>query len=92
MSEQSIHLSKTDISRRTLFKAACGAVGAVTLVGLTGSEVMAAKLSQKAANYQPTPRGSAKCSGCKNFEPPSACKQVEGAIAANGWCQLFMAS
>jgi hypothetical protein len=92
MSEQSIHLPKTDISRRTLFKAACGAVGAITLVGLTSSEVMAAKLTQKAANYQPTPKGSAKCSGCKNFQAPSACKQVEGVIAANGWCQLFIVS
>lgn len=89
MSDNTTNLSK-EISRRTLFKGACGAVGAVALVGLTGSEVMAAKLTQQAANYRTTPNGGAQCNKCKNWVAPNGCKQVEGTISPTGWCQLFM--
>jgi len=31
------------------------------------------------------------CDGCVNFQPPNACKFVEGNISPSGWCQLFAA-
>ncbi len=27
------------------------------------------------------------CAVCVNFQPPSACKFVDGIISPNGWCQ-----
>ena len=29
------------------------------------------------------------CDGCVNFQPPKACKFVQGDISPSGWCQLF---
>ena len=81
----------TELSRRTLFKAACGTVGTIALVGLTSSEVLAAKMTKTAAHFQDGPHGDQQCSKCKNFEAPSTCKQVEGAVHATGWCTLFNA-
>jgi hypothetical protein len=84
-------LSK-ELSRRTLFKAACGTVGTIALVGLTSSEVLAAKMSKEAAGYQSTPKGGATCGKCKNFAAPSTCSQVDGNVSPNGWCTLFTAA
>ncbi len=47
------------------------------------------KMSREAAQYQDAPKGIQTCSICTLFLPPSACKSVEGEIAANGWCKLF---
>ena len=33
---------------------------------------------------QGTPKGDQRCEGCANFQPPNACKFVEGHITANG--------
>ncbi len=48
------------------------------------------KISQATAKYQGTPNGDQRCEGCANFQPPNACKFVEGHISPNGWCQLFV--
>lgn len=56
-----------------------------------------AKASQASFKYQNTPKGSAKCSGCKLFiAGPSktangSCKVVDGTISPNGWCIAFSA-
>ena len=47
------------------------------------------KLSQADAKYQGTPKGEQRCDGCVNFQPPNACKFVQGDISPSGWCQLF---
>jgi hypothetical protein len=31
-----------------------------------------------------------RCDGCMLFEPPNACKVVEGEISPSAWCQLFV--
>jgi hypothetical protein len=49
------------------------------------------KISQVDAKYQGTPRGDQHCDGCFNFQPPKACKFVQGDISPGGWCQLFAA-
>jgi hypothetical protein len=90
MTNTTPELSK-ELSRRTLFKAACGTLGTIALVGLTSSEVLAAKLSKEAAAYQATPRSGASCAKCKNFSAPSNCSQVEGNVSPNGWCNLYTA-
>jgi hypothetical protein len=49
------------------------------------------KISQADAKYQGTPKDDQHCDGCVNFQPPNACKFVEGDISPSGWCQLFAA-
>jgi hypothetical protein len=53
------------------------------------SQAEAQKISQEDAKYQGTPKGPQQCDGCINFQPPNACKFVEGEIKPSGWCQLF---
>ena len=79
----------TSVSRRDfLFVAAAGG-GAVIGAGLAASPAAAAKMSAKAMSYRPTPNGKQSCANCANFEPPAACKVVDGAISASGWCILY---
>ncbi len=47
------------------------------------------KLAQKDAAYQLTPKDAQRCAGCLSFQPPQACKFVQGVIKPTGWCQLF---
>jgi len=47
------------------------------------------KLTQATATYQDQPKGQQSCAACFNFQPPDACKFVQGAISPNGWCLLF---
>jgi hypothetical protein len=49
------------------------------------------KISQAVAKYQDQPKGKQSCAVCVNFQPPNACKFVQGTISPNGWCQLFAA-
>ncbi len=49
------------------------------------------KLSQAVAKYQDQPKGQQSCAVCVNFQPPNACKFVQGTISPKGWCQLFAA-
>jgi hypothetical protein len=49
----------------------------------------AAKVAQKAAQYQPTPKGGQACAGCNSFISPSQCKLVAGEISPSGWCHLW---
>jgi hypothetical protein len=56
----------------------------------TGTVHAATKAAQQMAGYQSKPMGAAQCSNCKNFEAPSSCKIVEGIIAPDGWCRLYV--
>jgi hypothetical protein len=49
----------------------------------------AAKVAQKAAGYQPAPKGGQACAGCNSFIAPSQCKLVAGEISPSGWCRLW---
>jgi hypothetical protein len=71
---------------------------AATAAILTAGEASAApKTTQSAVQYQDKPKGSAKCSGCKFYQPakdPKAkgqCKVVAGSISPNGWCVAYSA-
>lgn len=54
-----------------------------------------AKASKATVKYQNSPKGSAKCSGCKFFMAGKSktamgtCQIVEGAISPNGWCTAY---
>jgi High potential iron-sulfur protein len=75
------------VNRRTVLIAAAGAAPLLAL-GATGAK--AAKLSQTAAKYQPTPKDGKECDGCNLFVAPSSCKSVDGTISAKGWCALWI--
>jgi hypothetical protein len=79
------------ISRRAMLAQTTLALGG----GVAGAAVRHAaaqtKISQEVAKYQSTPKGQQSCAVCVNFQPPNACKFVEGTISPNGWCQLFAA-
>ena len=72
--------------RRFLYTAATG--GAVIGAALMTSPANA-KVPPTAVNYQPTPKGKARCDSCVNWEAPSSCKFVDGKISPSGWCSLY---
>jgi len=80
-----------EMSRRcVLNKAACAAgMGAAGMLGMT-MNAQAAKMTQKSAAYQATPKGNQRCDNCTLFVKPSACVSVEGPIAPSGWCSLYV--
>ncbi len=47
------------------------------------------KISQAAAEYQPTPKGLFSCAVCTFFIRPKSCKVIDGEVSATGWCKLF---
>jgi len=79
-----------ELSRRSFCK--CSATAALSeVVFLTMAKPAPAKgkMTQKKVSYQDMPKGNQQCDGCKLFQPPSACKAVEGEISPKGWCNLF---
>jgi hypothetical protein len=81
------------ISRRqALTIAAIGAgasiAGATAVIG-TSTPAHAAKAAQKLVKYQDTPKGEQRCETCLQFEAPSSCKAVDGAVTAQGWCMVY---
>jgi hypothetical protein len=79
------------ISRRTVLRSTALALGAAAAATAASPAVAQTKLSQADAKYQSTPNGDQHCDGCANFQPPNACKFVQGDINPKGWCQLFVA-
>jgi hypothetical protein len=79
------------LSRRSLLQGAVGAAGAATILGATPNPAAAApKISQKAVAYQDHPDGDKRCDKCVQFQPPNACKVVDGTISPQGSCRIFM--
>ncbi len=83
--------SPNGIRRRALLRRAALFALASCGVGLAAGAGEAAdeKMTQKDAEYQPTPKDGQKCSLCQYFQPPSACKLVKGKISPQGWCSFF---
>jgi hypothetical protein len=83
------------MSRRRMLAATATLGGAFGASVLAGRSVNAAdsdsQLRKADVQYQDQPKGQQRCSGCTNFEAPSACKVVSGNVNPNGWCLLFKA-
>ena len=86
-SEMSNPAKSTWYSRRTILIAAASA-GPV--LAISARSARAAKLSQKAAKYQDSPKDGKQCDGCNLFVAPNACKSVDGTISPKGWCALWI--
>jgi hypothetical protein len=78
------------LSRRSLFRGAVGATG--VLVASLSPALAQPKISKVAVNYQDHPDGDKRCDKCIQFQPPDACKMVEGTISPQGSCRIFMLS
>jgi len=72
-------------SRRFLLSGA----GTIVVLGLKRTPARAAKVSQSTVSYQRSPKGDQRCGTCKQFEPPSACRLIDGKISPQGWCTLW---
>ncbi len=79
------------VSRRQLLRSATLVAGTAALLvaGATGPAA-AGSMTQKAAGYQPTPKGDQRCDGCTLFVSPASCKLVAGDISPSGWCRLYV--
>ena len=77
------------VLRRRVLRAALASVAAWIASGALSRTRAREKMSQKEAEYQDTPKDIRMCATCTFFEPPKACKVVEGEISPNGWCKVF---
>ena len=76
------------VSRRRVLTITAGAAGA-SIAGVSVARAQA-KTPQKNVKYQDTPKGEQRCENCKQFQPPSACKVVDGTISPQGWCMVYV--
>ena len=75
------------VSRRSLL----GGAAAASILGVTSNLAEAQpKISKVAVNYQDHPDGDKRCDKCAQFQPPDACKMVEGPISPQGSCRIFV--
>lgn len=81
--------SSGKLSRRTVIvrSVACAAGAASLLASVTEAS---AKMAQKIAEYQETPKGDQQCSNCSLFQEPNACTLVDGEISPSGWCKFWV--
>ena len=82
-------MRESNQSRRLALQCALAAAGA-SLLGVPAA-AQGNKSPQQSARYQDHPNGSQRCSNCRQFQPPSACKVVAGKISPDGWCSLYFA-
>lgn len=75
-------------SRRSALRWVAALPLSAAMVAGTTSQALA-KAKQKAVRYQAEPKGDHSCANCRHFQPPNACKLVEGEISPNGWCMVW---
>jgi hypothetical protein len=76
------------LSRRSLLRRAVGATG--VLAATLNPALAQPKISKVAVNYQDHPDGDKRCDKCVQFQPPDACKVVDGPISPWGSCRIFV--
>jgi len=86
-------LQSTTISRRRFLSKGTILLGGGTILSRVLAAPTAAassgKISQAQAKYQNAPKGASRCDRCVQFQPPSACKIVDGVISPSGSCTFF---
>jgi hypothetical protein len=93
MEDNKMEDSERTVYRRSLLRRAALLGGLFSLLGAAASDAIGAeeKMSQKDAEYQPTPKNGQTRAACEQFTPPARCKIVVGKVAPQGWCQFFAA-
>jgi hypothetical protein len=83
--------SAAALCRRALLQCALGAAGGMAIWCAPPNTATAApKISKKAVAYQDHPDGDKRCEKCAQFQPPDACKMVEGPVSPQGSCRIFV--
>jgi hypothetical protein len=77
------------VTRRGFLHNSVALVGGLGLTSLVPKEA-SAKIAPNLVGYQATPKDGHDCAGCKLFQPPNACKSVDGVIAPSGWCKIWI--
>jgi High potential iron-sulfur protein len=78
------------LSRRTVVIRSLTACAAGVAALLAPIREAAAKMAQKIAEYQDTPKGDQQCSNCNLFQEPNSCTLVDGEISPAGWCKFWV--
>jgi hypothetical protein len=82
---------KSRIRRREFLRLLGCSCAVIPLALLASRPVQSqGKASKEAVNYQDSPKGNQKCSGCQFFTAPEGCQVVEGKISPEGWCSLYV--
>jgi hypothetical protein len=81
--------SSSGLSRRGLLLGAVAGGGVLIAAALITPTEASAKVAQRSVAYRGAPNGTARCSNCALWQPPAACKVVEGVISPNGWCSIY---
>jgi len=76
-------------SRRTILIRGVALAAGAAAVLQSAKYANAAKMSQSAAAYQDSPKGSQQCSNCALFQAPNSCRVVDGDISPSAWCKLW---
>jgi hypothetical protein len=79
---------RMDKSRRRVMGAVVGSISAGILLRVSKAQA-SEKMTRQQAQYQDTPNGIYSCAVCTLFEPPRACKVVDGEVSKDGWCKAF---
>ena len=80
------------LCRRAFLRSAAGAAGSVMISAALNNANAAPKISKQAVAYQDHPDGDKRCERCTQFQPPDACKMVDGQISPQGSCRIFIPS
>ena len=77
--------------RKVLFRGITCVIGGGTVAGsLAIRQAQAnAKVPKSQAGYKDSPKGGGRCDKCVQFQPPAACKIVDGAVSPSGSCNYF---
>ena len=79
---------RVDRSRRKVIRAVARGVTAGLLLRISRTDA-SEKMTRQQAEYQDTPNGMYSCGMCTLFEPPKACKVIDGEVSKDGWCKAF---
>jgi hypothetical protein len=79
---------RVDRSRRKVMRALASGVSAGLLLRISRTDA-SEKMTRQQAEYQDTPNGLYSCGMCTLFEPPKACKVIDGEVSKDGWCKAF---
>lgn len=78
------------LPRRAVLRQTVGILSAAAVISAQAERAAATiKISQSAVAYQDHPQGDKRCGKCLQFQPPSTCRMVEGAISPQGFCRIF---
>ena len=84
-------LSSTHVSRRNVLRSSALTMGgALVLATAMTAERAEAKMAQKAAGYQATPKDGQSCGSCALFVAPASCKLVDGEVSPSGYCRFYV--